>query len=296
MGEIEKNETELEKLSRELAQYHFDLAIDLRKHWETRHILQRTGAKYLAGFDTKGKFPWLDVALEWAEDSALLAKRQHASDDLINLVDAVSAAADPDREMIVDHIAESGLRVKKPLPSVIEPALFQRRVVCIHAGAGNEIKQWPEEHFVTLMDDLIESEDVNVVLVGGPDEATLGEKILSLSAHPESIWSVIGTLKLTELPNLLIRCALFIGNDSGPKHLAAGLGIPTIGIHSGVVDAREWGPKGINAVATFRDMTCSPCYRNKVEDCHRGLSCLRGLGPAEVAVVSRRMLAIHKNG
>ena len=88
-----------------------------------------------------------------------------------------------------------------------------------------------------------------------------------------------GKTSLADLPGLLKRCALYIGNDSGPKHIAAAVGIPTIGIHSGVVDPVEWGPVGPNAVALRRNMTCSPCYLAKAEDCPRSLACLQFLEP-----------------
>ncbi|HEX9324249.1 MAG TPA: hypothetical protein VF913_19340, partial [Xanthobacteraceae bacterium] len=68
----------------------FDLAVDLRKHPETRPVLRHTGARYLAGFDHRSLFGWLDVALEWAGDEALARKRQHTADDLVNL-DQMSA-------------------------------------------------------------------------------------------------------------------------------------------------------------------------------------------------------------
>ena len=55
-------------------------------------------------------------------------------------------------------------------------------------------------------------------------------------------------------------CDLFVGNNSGPKHLAASLGMPAMGIHSGVVDAAEWAPVGRQALAISRRMICGPCY------------------------------------
>jgi ADP-heptose:LPS heptosyltransferase/GT2 family glycosyltransferase len=293
MGEVNKTQQQLDELQNTLAPYRFDLAIDLRKHWETRCVLQRTGARYLAGYDTKGRFPWLDVALEWAEDSALLRKRQHTCDDLINLVDAVAASSDFARESVGDshHLACAVEGIKH---AMIEPRVFEKRVVCIHAGAGNETKQWPVEYFVALIDQLIEIEDVHVALVGGPDEVELADDIRKASRKPELIWSLIGCVKLSELPSFMSRCSLFVGNDSGPKHIAAALGIPTVGIHSGVVDAREWGPKGKCAVAIYREMSCSPCYHVKRENCDRGLACLRGLSPAEVILVCRRLLYAWK--
>ena len=90
---------------------------------------------------------------------------------------------------------------------------------------------------------------------------------------------------------LLATAAVFVGNNSGPQHLAAGLGVPTIGIHSGVVDAREWGPLGPRAVALRRDMSCSPCYIEHAKDCPRQLACLEQLPVAAVYSQCRQMLA-----
>jgi ADP-heptose:LPS heptosyltransferase len=158
------------------------------------------------------------------------------------------------------------------------------------------MRQWPSEYFSLLIDQLIETENVHVILIGGPDEAALGGTILDAIANPKSVWSLIGSVRLGDLPALIARCALFVGNNSGPQHIAAGLGVPTVGIHSGVVDAREWGPKGTHAVAIQRAMICSPCYLSKLEDCSRGLACLRGLLPADVVRVCHRLLATSASG
>jgi len=90
---------------------------------------------------------------------------------------------------------------------------------------------------------------------------------------------------------LLRACALYVGNNSGPKHIAAALGVPTIGIHSGVVDAIEWGPIGARAIAVRRNMACSPCYLARTEDCPRAFACMRGLEPIAVQEVAEIFLA-----
>jgi ADP-heptose:LPS heptosyltransferase len=161
-------------------------------------------------------------------------------------------------------------------------ALFQRPVVAIHPGAGNVTKQWPTEHFATLIDLLIEREGVNVMMIGGPDEVSVVKELMQRTQHPNAVGSMAGRTPLADLPRLLLNCALYIGNDSGPKHIAAAVGLPTIGIHSGVVDPVEWGPLGPRAVALRRNMTCSPCYLASAEDCTRGLACLKHLDVNEV--------------
>jgi ADP-heptose:LPS heptosyltransferase len=98
-------------------------------------------------------------------------------------------------------------------------------------------------------------------------------------------------VSLRELPRVLAACALFIGGNSGPKHIAAASGVPTIGIHSGVVDPGEWGPIGERAVALYRDMSCAPCFLAKPEHCPRGLACVELLEPALVHQMARMFLA-----
>jgi len=94
---------------------------------------------------------------------------------------------------------------------------------------------------------------------------------------------------------VLRACDLYVGNDSGPKHLAASLGVPTIGVHAGSVDTVEWGPMGPLAVAIRRDVTCSPCYIARASDCHRGLACLHGIQVSDVYRVCRRMLTLSRS-
>jgi hypothetical protein len=96
---------------------------------------------------------------------------------------------------------------------------------------------------------------------------------------------------LRELSALLSECALYVGNNSGPKHIAAALGVPTIGIHSGVVDAVEWAPIGRRAVALRRNMVCSPCYLARMADCPRNFACMRGIEPTIVQEMSEVFLA-----
>lgn len=286
-GIRDMTEEELQSLKRRLAPYCFDVAIDMRRHPETRHILQYTGARYLAGFDQEACFPWLDIALEFTGDPARARKRHHASDELINLVDAISASCEPQRSFGAD-LPPGPL----PLPESIQSRLFCRRVVCIHTAAGDKLRQWPPAHFAELIDLLVEREGVNIVLIGGRGDQEIASKVLQSVRNRHAVSNLLGKITLEDLPNLLRRCALFVGNNSGPHHIAAGLGVPTIGIHSALVDAREWGPMGPRAIALRRDMECGPCYLPDPALCHRGLACLTGLRPGEVYAFCRRLLAI----
>ncbi len=275
LGERELTPDDYAELAAQLQPYRFDLAVDLRKHLSTRDVLKHTGARFLAGFDYLGQFPFLDIALDWDGDRTLQRKRSHVVDDLLALVNAIGHAAEADRVII------SPGPDAMPLDELPDPVrtLFAKPVVAVHPGAGNITKQWPEQHFSALIDLLIANNGVNILLVGGPDEVDVALSLQANVQHPAAVVSMAGKTSLADLPRLLKNCVLYIGNDSGPKHIAAAVGIPTIGIHSGVVDPVEWGPIGPNAVALRRNMTCSPCYLANAEDCPRALACLHFLEP-----------------
>jgi ADP-heptose:LPS heptosyltransferase len=166
--------------------------------------------------------------------------------------------------------------------------------VCLHAGAGALNKQWPPEAFAGLIDLLVAEDGVNMALLGSAGERAIVDRVLGLVRRKDRVFSLVGRVALADLATVLRAAALFVGNDSGPKHLAAALGVPTIGIHSGTVDVTEWGPMGPSAVALSRDMKCSPCYLAKAADCHRGLACLRGIGVGDVHRACRRLLVIGR--
>jgi ADP-heptose:LPS heptosyltransferase len=119
--------------------------------------------------------------------------------------------------------------------------------------------------------------------------------VLKRVQRQELVVNLVGKTGLRALPNVLAAADLYVGNDSGPKHLAAALGVPTLGIHSESVDSGEWGPMGPNTLTIRRDMTCSPCYLARATDCHRGLACLTGISVAQVFQACRVLLACSAN-
>jgi ADP-heptose:LPS heptosyltransferase len=162
----------------------------------------------------------------------------------------------------------------------------------VHTGAGAINKQWPAASFAALIDLLTSDANAEILIIGGPDETAFAASVLKLVRRRTGVTTLVGRTSLSQLPAVLRACDLYVGNDSGPKHMAAALGVPTIGIHSGSVDAGEWGPVGPHALTVRRDVTCSPCYLARAADCHRALACLEGIGVRDVFEACVRMLAL----
>jgi len=290
LGQIEISQEAFADLRRRLKSQRFDIAIDLRKHSETRDLLRHAGAMLTAGFDSESRFPWLDIAMEWERDFPLFAKRQHVADDLVRLVEAVALACERDRRTIGDALTEN--RQDTDQPEVPE-TLFDKPVVCIHPASGNLLRTWPARYFAELIDLISAEYDVNFAVIGGEGDRKMVDDMFAAFPMPSSVTSLVGCIPLEQLPQFLARCALFVGNNSGPQHIAGGLGVPTIGIHSGVIDSHEWAPIGPAAVAVRRDMTCSPCYFALPEQCSRGVACLNELRPGDLLATCRKFLSIR---
>jgi ADP-heptose:LPS heptosyltransferase len=281
-------------LGERLAAGRFDLAMDLRKLGDTRHILQYSGAPILAGIDSGGKFPWLDYTDEWEGDPLYLNKRNHVAADLINFVDGLANAFELDRRTIVLGAGKSLPPISQALEDEFAE-LFHSDYACIHPASGTPMRQWPPEYFAMLIDLLVQNSGIKVAILGGPDELAIAQQVLDKVDSTHGIYNLVGRSRLAEVPNIMARSVLFVGNNSGPQHIAAGLGVPTVGVHSGVIASEEWGPLGADAVALRRDVGCAPCYRGKVEDCHRFLACVRTLPPHWVYEVCQKLLLLRGN-
>lgn len=286
-GRREVSEAEYAALAAQLSPLGYDVAIDLRMQPETREVLRHTGAAILAGFDHRGRHSWLDVALEWEGDERLVRKRAHVSLRLVGLVAALQAAcedmAQPAASSALDRTAVAALAAL--------PAAFRgRKLVAVHPGVGNPVRQWPAGHYAALVDLLTQEAGAGVILIGGPEEAEIADQVMAQLQSRAQVVSLAGAVKLADLPAVLRACALFVGNNSGPKHIAASLGVKVIGIHSSVIDPLEWAPLGPRAVAVKREMSCGPCYLEFATDCPRGMACLTGLMPAEIFRLCRSFL------
>jgi ADP-heptose:LPS heptosyltransferase/GT2 family glycosyltransferase len=286
LGKVTLTEQDLNELQRLLQSKRFDLAIDLRKQPDTRQILALSDAEIMIGFDHQGRFPWLDVALEWDEDVPLRAKRGHVSDDLVALVEAVAIQSSEDRKV---NMAPTTARLS--ITESEELRLWSKPVICVHPSAGSPMRQWPVNYFSRLIELLLSDGGANIALIGGADEREVAKEILSVIKKTQDVFDFVGRLSMDELPVLLLRAVLFVGNNSGPQHMAAALGTPTVGIHSGVIDSEEWGPLGSMAVAVRRQTSCSPCYIEFAKNCPRSLACLTKLSVTDVYETCRTMIA-----
>lgn len=132
----------------------------------------------------------------------------------------------------------------------------QYPLVAIHPGSPIPLKQWLPERYAELADWLIAQKGAQVVFVGVNDEIPIITEVQQFM-RGRSI-NIAGETTLTQLASILHSCNVFIGNDSGPMHLAAAVGTQTIGLY-GPGDPTRFGPIGVQCETIRRKLDCPPC-------------------------------------
>ena len=159
----------------------------------------------------------------------------------------------------------------------------QRTFVAFAIGANWPNKRWPAAHFAALADRLYRAHYVPVLVGGGRLDETLAQDIMAASGIPPV--NLVGRTNLKQLAHIFTRAALVLGGDTGPVHLAAGLGTPTVML-MGPTDANRNGPYGQQENAIEVDRPCRACWKRA---CPKGLDCLAAITP-EMAVERMRPL------
>lgn len=143
--------------------------------------------------------------------------------------------------------------------------------------AFNSARQWPLEKYIGLGNQLVKKYQAKCLLFGKTEEKS---HLLTISKNiPGS--EIILDLSLHYVAALISLLQLFVANDSALMHLAAMVGVPTIGIF-GPTDPNRTAPTGNFAKVVRLDLQCSPCFDQDLsEKCiHR--NCLTQLAINQV--------------
>ncbi len=89
-------------------------------------------------------------------------------------------------------------------------------------------KRWPLERFAAVADELSRRFDGRLLLTSGPGELEVARTVASIMSEP-AVWDY-GPTTLKQLAAVFERCAIWIGNDGGPKHVATAVGTPTVAL------------------------------------------------------------------
>jgi heptosyltransferase III len=141
------------------------------------------------------------------------------------------------------------------------PSRVRGNHVVLHPGAGAPEKTWPIDNFIQLATLL---HDRNI-----PVRVTLGEVELERMAKDqiatlEHLAELVRPASYLDLLKEIQDARFFVGNDSGPGHLAAVVGVPTISIFGPASNAAVWTPMGPNVKVIQTDQSLASILADEV--------------------------------
>jgi ADP-heptose:LPS heptosyltransferase len=183
----------------------------------------------------------------------------------------------------------------RTLPGLPEASPHEE-IICVDVNAGETSldRRWSGDCFARTIDILQgDNPDALFCFIGSAEErdyvASIVEKMKFRSIR---ILNLAGQLTLTELMALFSRARLMITNDSGPMHIAAAVGLPTVALF-GPESPRFYGPLGNRSINLYASLPCSPClnvYNAKVFRCPINTKCMNDISIEQVVDAARILL------
>ena len=253
----------------------YDVVVADVNHISARYIATAflSGARNRIGFDVANRGFLLTKPLQRP------ANRDFVTCNLL-LADAFGVDA-PSRRLVAPFDAEDDAHVDRLLSSLPRA----QRLIAIHPTSNWQSKTWFSDRWVNIVHSLANEHDATIVFVGTRGERENIDQILAQLDVPA--FSMAGETSLGQLAALVKRCDLFIGTDSGPRHVAAGTGCPRVILMSAQDRAERWQFGDEREVVLRTDPPCSPCLLSYCS--HR--QCMVGITEAMVLAAAGAMLA-----
>ncbi len=274
------------KFALQLRSYRFDMAFVLDRSPMLTLLPWLAGIPRRVGPDSLGRgFSLTDRVPVSASPTQL----QHQVEIYLDLARALKLSIDHPRMRFQTTAAE---RQIVPQSNALQVAIFPGG----GSNPGMELtaKRWPLERYRELVQRLVHERQARVLLLGGPDDSTLNDALMDTLAVPaDCVLNMAGKTSFGQLAAYLEACALFIGNDSSPMHLAAAVGIPVIAIF-GPTSPQEYGPYPLDDprhIAIWHNPNGRPCFfLGKIQPCEQ-CTCMQAVSVDEVWNAAQQLLA-----
>jgi len=185
-----------------------------------------------------------------------LQKPKHEMDrnlQLLSIFDCESAAAYP-----------NDIHLNLPYESDSDQS---SNYVVLHPYSNGHGREWPSSYFVKLIE-ILQHNKIDVYVTGGSGEIEKVDALLDQLENPQGVLNLAGVLNLHELMNILGKAKAVVAASTGPLHIAAQLGVPTLGLYAPKkgLSPKRWGPLGSNAYAiSLKKCLSSSCSNHDCE-------------------------------
>jgi ADP-heptose:LPS heptosyltransferase len=270
---LERTRASTAALARALGRRRYAWAVDFFGNPRTAFLARASGARRRAGYDLRGRGRTYDVRVPRGVPPAP-GRREYAAATHVRLAEAAGGIADGVEARVAVSAAAraSADTLLAGLGLSTAPSGVVRAVGLVAAGTW-PAKTWPLSHAAMLARALLAA-GRRVLLITGPGEAPVVESLRRLVPALD----VLPPCDVPVLAAVLERLQALVGTDSGPRHLAAALGVPTFAWF-GPTHPDNWQPPGEAHGAWWTPLPCRGCDRTTCPH----WCCLPGLAPDEAA-------------
>lgn len=253
----------------------YDLVITDVNHVSARYSLIAflSGARARVGFDVANRGFLLTHALE-----------RPAGRDFVscNLLLARALGAEVGSESLVAYFDQED---SSHVDAALRLVPRNRRLIAMHVASNWQSKTWFADRWIRLVSALAREQSATIVFVGTRAEQQVIEQVRAGITIPTI--SLAGETNLSQLAALLARCDLFIGTDSGPRHVAAGVGCPRVILMSAQDRPERWQFNDPSELVLRTNPPCSPCLQSYCS--HR--QCMADISEEAVLHAASRLLS-----
>jgi heptosyltransferase-2 len=162
------------------------------------------------------------------------------------------------------------------------------RVIALNSsGAYGAAKLWPVEYFGELAQQIADQLDYDVLVMCGPKERDIARQIVFLADRSRVVSMADSPMDFGTAKACIRRCRLMVSTDSGPRHVAAALGLPVVTMFGPILPAWSENPTQ-KATNLILDLDCIGCHKRTCPLGHH--LCMRDLTVASVFDAVRKLL------
>lgn len=264
------------RLTRDIREKRFDMALLFPNSFESAAMIFLGRVPQRVGYATDGR--------RWLLTNSLKPGRakRHQVHYYLDLAGALSAKVEKP-SISIEATEEEKSQASRLLAS--EGIAQGRHYLILNPGAAyGSAKRWGEEGFADAGDILAAEFDLDVAIVGSEVERSIAETIQKRMRSRVAVLS--GRTSLETLIGVIAGSSFVLTNDSGPMHIAAALGVPTVAVF-GATDDVVTGPLGPHARVVREKVECSPCMLRECPIDHR---CMTRVSAEAVCRAAREVL------
>jgi heptosyltransferase-2 len=272
---------------RQLRAGKFDLALLFQNSFASALTSFAARVHFRIGYDTDRRGRLLTTALP----VPIWKNERHESFYYLNIISELErvlfrsdkiASAGPRFDL---SVSENRMEAARQFLIDNRMAIDKPLAILCPGSVNSRAKRWPAERYAELSDRLIDA-GLNVALIGSPGELEVSQQVVSQAKHQPIL--LTGKTSVAEVVALISIADVLVTNDTGPAHIGAAVGTPTLVIF-GPTNPLTTYPFSANSQVIREPPDCAPCM---LRDCPIDHRCMTAISAERV--FREALVMIHR--